>query len=356
MPAPTVTTAAKPPGALSAPGIEAPGEEPPADLPMPAGVSPTPATPPMPNAAATAATAPAMPVAATAATTAAATPAAATTAASKTPDAKGKTPAGKNGEPSEAEKAIVQNAAVLDQLSPNNNRPFDPNQAAPDQSASVKTIDQLLSQPAIVRPLPPAWLTVRKERASDDVDTHLTVAREALAQNNNTAALQLFTALKEKYPKDKRILMGRAVALQKLNQDDAALSAYEAVLNNDPKNLEALTNMLGLLKKKDPKLAVAKLEQLRDAYPYNADITAQLGVACGAAGQYEDALRYLNMADALNPGSAYIVYNKAVLYDRMGQSHQAGDLYREVIRMASDGDLTEALPLDAIKRRLAVLH
>jgi tetratricopeptide (TPR) repeat protein len=220
----------------------------------------------------------------------------------------------------------------------------------------MKGLDDLLSQPAIVRPLPPAWLTVKKEHPADDVDTRLVVAREALAQSNNSAALQLFTELKAKYPKDKRILMGRAVALQKLGQDDAALSAYEAVLNNDPKNLEALTNMLGLLKKKDPKLAVSKLEQLRETYPYNADITAQLGIACGAAGQYDDALRYLDMADALNPGSAYVLYNKAVLFDKMGNSQRAGDLYREVIRLSADGSLDQSLPVDAIKRRLAVLR
>lgn len=272
-----------------------------------------------------------------------------------------KAPAGKTTEPSDAEKAIVQNAAVLDQLTTNvppgqqAARPFDPNQAPPDQSNSLKTVDELLEQPALVRPLPPSWLTVKKEHDSEDVDTRLTLAREALAQNNNTAALQLFTELRTKYPKDKRILMGRAVALQRLGQEDAALSAYEAVLNNDPKNLEALTNMLGLLKRKDPALAVEKLEQLHEAYPYNADIAAQLGVACGAAGKFEDSMKYLDMAEALDPGNVSVIYNKAVLYDHMGKSQQAGDLYREVIRMAVDGG-DEGLPMDAIRKRLAVLR
>jgi tetratricopeptide (TPR) repeat protein len=150
--------------------------------------------------------------------------------------------------------------------------------------------------------------------------------------------------------------MGRAVALQKLGQDDAALAAYESVLNNDPKNLEALTNMLGLLKKKDPKLAIEKLGQLRETYPYNADITAQLGIAYGSAGQFEDALKYLDMAEALSPGSASVLYNRAVLYDRMGRAQQAGDLYRQIVRMAAEGNLDQTLPLEAIRRRLAVLH
>ena len=350
VPAPTGALAKTPAAAMAAPAIEAPGEEPPADLPMPASANPV------------------APVAAPAGTAAATTTAATATAAaeaSKT-DGKGKTAAaavkGKGtGEPSDAEKAIVQNAAVLDQLSTNTTpgaptRPFDPNQAPPDQTNALKTVDQLLEQPAIVRPMPPSWLTVKKERASDDVDTRLTVAREALAQNNNTAALQLFTELKIKYPKDHRILMGRAVALQKLGQEDAALGAYEDVLNGDPRNLEALTNMLGLLKRKDPNLALEKLQQLRETYPYNPDITAQLGIAYAAAGRYEDALKYLDMAEALNPGSMSVMYNKAVLYDKMGQNQRAGDLYREVIRQSSEGAPDQSLPLDAIKRRLAVLR
>lgn len=339
-------------------GIEAPSDEPPQDLPMPATV------PPPDNGADPLAAMPdalAGTVAPTPSNGAAApvTGAAAPANGSQTAASGGKpaTP----GKPSDAEMAIVQNAAVLDQLSTQTtpgqpDRPFDPNQPPPDQSSALRTVDQLLEQPAIIRPLPPGWLTVRKEYDAEDVDTRLTVARSALAQNNNKSALQLFNDLKVKYPKDKRILMGRAVALQKLGQYESALAAYEAVLNNDPKNLEALTNMLGLLKLKDPALALEKLEQLREAYPYNPDITAQLGIAYGGGGRYEEALRLLDMAEALNPGSAFVLYNKAVLYDKMGHSRQAGELYRQIIRLAAEGDLDQELPLDAIKRRLAVLR
>ncbi|TAL35556.1 MAG: tetratricopeptide repeat protein [Alphaproteobacteria bacterium] len=357
-PAGTETSAAGPAG------IEAPAEEPPQDLPMPAMPA---ATAPVDNSAAPVAAMPGAPAGTGAAPPAAAANGGATAGGTAVPPNGAQAtavPGGKPaapGKPSDAEMAIVQNAAVLDQLSTQAapgqpNRPFDPNQAPPDQSTALRTVDQLLEQPAIVRPLPLGWLTVRKEHESEDVDTRLTVARAALAQNNNKSALQLFNDLKKKYPKDKRILMGRAVTLQKLGQYDAALSAYEAVLNNDPKNLEALTNMLGLLKLKDPALALEKLEQLRDAYPYNGDITAQLGIAYAGAGRFEDGLRLLEMAEALNPGSAYVLYNKAVLYDKMGRSRQAGDLYRQIMRLAANGDLDQDLPLDAIQRRLAVLR
>lgn len=261
-------------------------------------------------------------------------------------------------DPSAAELAIVQNAAILDQVTQPGtaSRPFDPSAPLPSQTNAIKEVDKLLQQQAIIRPLPPSWLQVSKNRDAGDMDSRLTAARSALAQNRNSAALQLFTELKATYPKDNRVLMGRAVALQKLGQNEEALGAYEAVLVANPKNLEALTNMLGLLKGKDPQLAVSKLTELHETYPYQADITAQLGVAHGQAGEYEQALRYLEMAEAMDAGSAYILYNKAVLHDKMGHNAQAGDLYRQLIRMSVDGTLDENLPLEQIKRRLSVMR
>ena len=60
---------------------------------------------------------------------------------------------------------------------------------------------------------------------------------------------------------------GSDLGLPKLNVDE--------LLQAQKKNLEALTNMLGLLKNQDPKLALSKLQELRADYPSSADITAQ---------------------------------------------------------------------------------
>lgn len=262
--------------------------------------------------------------------------------------------------PNAAEMAIVQNAAVLDQLSQPNagtvvaqtSQDTVLNSAA---ATSAGSLDALAEQEAVIRPLPKQYLIVRKSHDAEDVDSRLTAARTALAQNRNSGALELFNELYKDYPRDHRVLMGRAVALQKMGQNDSAISAYEDVLTLQPQNLEALTNMLGLLKVQDPALAVQKLSELQQAYPYNADIAAQLGIAEASQGSYEQAARYLDIADALKPGSASVLYNKAVLYDKMGHLQQAADLYRQVVRMYADGNLDEQLPIEAIKRRLSVI-
>ncbi|MDF3023897.1 MAG: tetratricopeptide repeat family protein [Alphaproteobacteria bacterium] len=281
-------------------------------------------------------------------------------------------PAATATSPNEAELAIVQHADVIDQLSrpagtPNaapapagTGAPFDPASGGDANAAAMKSVDDILSQQttvkAVVRPIPSGYMTIRRESDAGSVDSRLKSARVALAQGNNAAALELFDDLYRDYPKDKRILMGRAVSLHKLGQADEALAAYEAVLNRDPKNIDALNNMLGLLKAKDPQLAVEKLEELHNAYPYQGDIAAQLGISYATTGQYDQALRYLGLADSLKPGSAFVLYNKSVLLDKMGRTREAATLYRQILRLAADGDIDQNLPLESIRRRLAALQ
>jgi Flp pilus assembly protein TadD len=252
--------------------------------------------------------------------------------------------------PAEAEVAIVQNAAMLDQLSA-------PAGAVTEAEPALPTVNApAIDQDALIRPLPKEYLIVKKNHDGGDVDSRLTAARLALVQGRNNAALQLFNEMYRDYPRDSRIAMGRAVSLQKLGQTGEALTAYQSVLENEPSNLEALTNMLGLLKKENPALAVEKLAELRSAYPYNADIAAQLGIAYAGQGSYAEAEKYLDMADALKPGSAYVLYNKAVLYDKAGRSGEAAALYRQIVRLAAEGSLDQQLPLEAIKRRLSTIR
>jgi Flp pilus assembly protein TadD len=211
-------------------------------------------------------------------------------------------------------------------------------------------------QDANIRALPEKYLVVKKEQNADAFSTRLLAARTALAQDRLGAAFELFNELYAKYPKDKSVLIGRAVAMQKLGQNAEALVAYEEALNNDPKNLEALTNMLGILNTQDRSSAIERLSQLQGVYPFNADISAQLGMVYGAAGEYEKALKYLDMADAMKPGNPDILYNRAVAYDRMGKTQQAAGLYHQIVLLSGDIPLDAGFPIEAVKKRLADIH
>lgn len=214
----------------------------------------------------------------------------------------------------------------------------------------------IATAPAYVRPLPKSYLVVKKESDMEAPDARLAAARAALAQNRYDAALEMFNDMANRDPSDKRVLMGRAVALQNLGQTDQALAAYEDLLRLDPQNVEALTNMLGLLKNQDQQTAIERLLQLRDFYPTNPDITTQLGMVYGQSGEYEKALKYLQMADSLNPGNPSVLYNQAVVYDRMGRTRQASDMYRRILSMANSGELPPGFPIAAVKKRLATIR
>lgn len=259
-------------------------------------------------------------------------------------------------QPSAAELAIVNNAAKLNSSMPTQVMGQAAGQGTGQGNNGMKVTDILTSTPAEIRPLPKDYLIVKKDHGANDTDSRLTAARLALGQGNYQAALELFDDLYRKNPRDIRVCMGRAVALQKLGQIDLAMDAYQSALITDPHNIEALTNMLGLLKGKDAPTALKKLQQLRDLYPANADVTAQLGMAYGVSGNYTDALKYLNMADALKPGNPTILYDKAVAYDRMGNTVDAANLYRQILLLASDGSLDQSFPLEEVRQRLATLR
>jgi len=259
----------------------------------------------------------------------------------------------------DAELAIIQNATILDTLPAPSEVPLDPREKIiPDDLKSMqgKTVGDILALEANVRPLPQQYVVVKKEREAEDIESQLTAALSALGQNRYVAALEIFNNIYREHPDNAKVLMGRAVSMQKLGQHAAALGAYEDVLRVDPRNLEALTNMLGILKEQDSQTALFNLKQLRDLYPYNADITAQLGMIYGMVKDYPNAIKYLDMADALKPNDMNILYNKAVAYDKMGESRLAADIYRKIVYRASLGEVERTFPIDAVKRRLASIR
>ena len=254
---------------------------------------------------------------------------------------------------SDAEKAIVDNADVIDKVS-HPTQAFN-GTASGDMKQTAAEKTEIVAQPAIVRPVPETYIIVKKDHDASDIDSRLAAGRTALAENKNSAALEIFSSLFMDYPLDKRVLMGRALAYQKSGQADAAIAAYEDVLVKDPKNLEALTNMLGLLKVQDPALAVQKLEELKEIYPYNVDVIAQLGIAYGAKGDYEKAISSLDIADSMSPGRIDIMYNRAVTYDRAGRAGDAAVLYRQILNVVA-GQENVTVPVEAIRNRLAVIQ
>lgn len=201
---------------------------------------------------------------------------------------------------------------------------------------------------------PPSYLTVRKDKSVDSPDARLVAARRALTDGRDQAALQIFEDLYAQNPLDTRVLLGRAVSLQRLGEFDRAIAAYEETLSRDPSRVDALTNYLGLLRQQSPTLALAKLEELRSVYPANAAIAAQLGVSYGDVGRNDDAMRVIDIAISLAPHEPIYQFNKAVMLDRMGRRGDAVRAYQVFLQMAAESNNPD-LPVEAVRQRLETM-
>ena len=167
--------------------------------------------------------------------------------------------------------------------------------------------------------------------ASTTQEARVAAAGRALKLGRYDAALDLYTQLYKDNPRDGRILMGRAVALQKLGNIPDAVEAYEAVLDINSDNPEAIVNLMGLIRKEYPAVALEKLLGLQERHPNNPAIIAQLGIAYADAGNLEQATRTLNKAATLEPNNAQHYFNLAVVAERMKDRPRAIELYEKAL-------------------------
>ena len=181
----------------------------------------------------------------------------------------------------------------------------------------------------------PSEAIIERGDQSGVVEARLTSASRASRLGKDDAAVDFYTQAYKKNPNDPRILMGRAVSYQKLGETEKAIQDYKDVLRIEPNNPEALTNLMGLVGEKKPAVALQNLLNLREKYPRNASVAAQLGVAYAQSGNQQDGIRYLKIASELQPDNPFHFYNMAVIADQMGEREQAIQYYEQALDVYS---------------------
>ncbi|MBI1328158.1 MAG: tetratricopeptide repeat protein [Alphaproteobacteria bacterium] len=209
----------------------------------------------------------------------------------------------------------------------------------------------------VVSPManPASGLVVVTKNAERDSTAALnTAGKRALDLGRYEAALDFYDQLYEKNPADASVLMGRAVALQNMGQVDEAASMYDQALAKDPNNPEILLNMLGLLKKQYPAVAYERLKMLRQDYPANALVAAQLGLAAAEAGDMEAGARNLQVAASLQPNNPQHYFNLGILYERAGKTRDAVLAYEKALEVdaiyGSGRDISREVIYDRLSR------
>ena len=197
---------------------------------------------------------------------------------------------------------------------------------------------------------------VKKNYEPDAKEAHLVSAERAVALGRYDSALSLFDILYKKNKKDARVLMGRAVVLQKLGWFEEAMGMYNELSEVEPDNLEVKINMLGLLSTRFPSVALRRLLNLHESHRSNVGLTAQIAVCYATLGETQDAIKYLGVAAGMEPNNANHVFNMAVVADKAGNKKQAVLYYEKALEVDTISGGGRSIPREVVYERLAHLR
>lgn len=200
------------------------------------------------------------------------------------------------------------------------------------------------------------YIVVERGARADSHQAMLVAAKRALHLGRYSSALQMFEELYKKNKRDRQVLMGLAVAQQRSGFNESAIRTYEELLEIDPDNVDANTNMLGLIKVQYPSIAYRRLVDLWEKNPRNAGLAAQIGLTSAELGNNEDAIHYLGIAASLEPNNANYLYNMAVIVDRSGASKDAIQYYEKALQIDAMYGGSRTVPRDSIYDRLSKLR
>lgn len=200
------------------------------------------------------------------------------------------------------------------------------------------------------------YIVVRKNHSAGSRQANLVSAERAMSLGRYDSALELYNNLYAKNKRDPNILLGRATALQKTGQDEAAIQAYEQLIDLRPNNVEAQVNMLGLLGQRYPAVALRRLLDLSDKHSQNIGVIAQIAVIQAALGRYDESVRYLGMAAGIEPQNASHMYNMAVVADRSGNKKEAIQYYEQALEIDTVYGGGRTIPREAVFQRLSRLR
>ena len=237
---------------------------------------------------------------------------------------------------------------------------------APDGEGSFFDANNLVPQsemgrkgPLNVNPVTqPAskFVIVRKNTDIDEKFMRLISAERAMSLGRFDSALLMFDDLYDFNKKDARVLMGRAVSLQKVGRFDEAMQMYEELDKVEPDNVDVKVNMLGLLGTRYPSIALRRLLDLHRLNKGNVALTAQIAIAYAKTGNARLALRYLGMAASMEPNNANHLFNMAVISDRAGDEEKAVSYYEKALEVDIVHGAGRSVPRDVIYERLAQIR
>ena len=166
--------------------------------------------------------------------------------------------------------------------------------------------------------------------APDGWDGHYDLGVALLSSGNpQRAARELQTASQLK-PGTAKILLPLGISLSALNQQDAAIDAFRAILKQDPRSVPALDGLTKALIAQGR--YTAAISELKNA-PANEVLRLNLAVAYSKNGNTDEALQTLSALVKEHPAYAKAHMDLGIVYTQQKRFGEASQEFEEALRL-----------------------
>ena len=196
-------------------------------------------------------------------------------------------------------------------------------------------------------------ISVRKPAFSSTYE--LQRAYDAVARGDTALAASIYEMILQNDPRNQDALFGYATLNQRLENNDKARSTFAKLLKLNPRHTEGLNNFLALVVQESPAEALPYLQALIKNNPKFAPAYAQIAKVYQHLEDHENARNAMSNALALDSDNLVYRYNYAILLDQQQHYKAAAELYLSLIRASLSG---QAIPADTdtIQKRLSYLQ
>lgn len=186
-------------------------------------------------------------------------------------------------------------------------------------------------------------LTLNAESAEADM-----LAGEALDEmRDHAGAVAQFRAAVKADPKQPGVHFGLGYLLWTGSQYDEAAQQFQAELDNNPDNVQALVYLADtFIRMNQPERAQPLLEKAARRDPRFEMTYLEMGILDSQSGQNQEALRELRRAAALDPNDVQVHWRLARVYQAMGKKQEANIEFNKTKALTKAADETVSARLN----------
>lgn len=155
-------------------------------------------------------------------------------------------------------------------------------------------------------------------------------AYQKMSGNSDESKLMLADWL-EKNPRDTKVRLAFASALDEEGDPDDARQQYASVLKLEPDNIAALNNLAWLLRKTRPHDALGYINHAFELAPDKAEVLDTLAVIEHLNGQNEKAYRSISKALEKEGGNLTMTYHMAMIVAALGNTKDAISILEKLV-------------------------